>query len=216
MKFFLDTANIEDIKKYASWGLVDGVTTNPSLIAKEGVSLEKRIKEIAEVVNGPISAEVIGETAEEMVKEAEKYAQWGDNIYIKAPMTEEGLKATTALHNKAINTNVTLVFSLGQALLAAKAGATLISPFVGRLDDISEDGMQLISDIVQAFENYEYHTQVVVASIRHPRHVMDSALIGAHIATIPPDIFDKLIKHPLTDIGIAKFKEDWEKVKDKQ
>jgi transaldolase len=213
MKFFLDTANIEDIKKYAAWGIVDGVTTNPSLIAKEGVSLEKRIKEIAEIVDGPISAEVIGESAEKMLEEARVYAAWHPNVYVKIPMTAEGLKATKALKEEGIHTNVTLVFSAGQALLAAKAGATLVSPFIGRLDDISEDGMALISDIVQIYDNYEYETEVLVASVRHPRHVIQGALMGADIATIPASVFEKLIKHPLTDIGIEKFLADWEKSK---
>lgn len=213
MKFFLDTANIEDIKKYASWGIIDGVTTNPTLIAKEGVSLEKRIKEIAEIVDGPISAEVMGQTSEEMLEEAYSYAKWHENVYIKIPMTAEGLKTVKILNNEEINTNVTLVFSVGQALLAAKAGATLISPFVGRLDDIAEDGMALISDIMQAYENYGFKTKVVVASIRHPRHIIDAALIGADIATIPPEILNKLIHHPLTDKGIEKFLEDFKKSK---
>lgn len=213
MQFFLDTANIEEIKKYATWGIVDGVTTNPSLIAKEGVSLESRIKEIAEVVDGPISAEVIGTTSEEMIEEGRKYAKWHKNIYVKVPMTAEGLKAVRQFENEEINTNVTLVFSLGQALMAAKAGATLISPFVGRIDDTGHDGMVLIEEIVTAFENYGYQTKVLVASIRHPRHVMDAALIGADICTMPSEIFDKLIHHPLTNQGIEKFLADWEKVK---
>ncbi len=216
MKFFLDTANIEDIKKYASWGQVDGVTTNPSLIAKEGVSLEKRIKEIAEVVEGPISTEVIAEDSEGMMEEARKYNKWAKNIYVKLPMTPEGLKACKMCKEEGISTNVTLIFSLGQAILAAKAGATVLSPFVGRLDDICEDGMALISDIITAFHNYEFETEVLVASVRHPRHVMDSALIGADICTMPADVFEKIVKHPLTDKGIEKFLADWETVKDKQ
>ena len=209
MEFFLDTADLEAVKKYASWGIIDGVTTNPSLIAKEGVSFEKRIKEISEIVDGPISAEVIGETAKEMLEEANKYKTWSDNIYIKIPMTAEGLKATKELSKEGINTNVTLVLSAGQAILAAKAGATLISPFVGRLDDASEDGMRLLEEIVQIYDNYEFPTKVLAASIRHPRHVIDSALLGADIATIPPAIFDKLVKHPLTDQGLEKFMADW-------
>lgn len=216
MKFFLDTANLADVKKYAAWGLVDGVTTNPSLIAKEGVSLEKRIKEILQVVDGPISAEVIGTTAKKMVEEGKKFAKWHDNIHVKLPMTPDGLIACKELTNEGIKTNVTLVFSLGQALMAAKAGATLMSPFVGRLDDISEDGMALIADIVQAYDNYGYETEILVASIRHPRHVMDAALIGADICTMPPAIFDKLASHPLTDSGIEKFLADWKSVKSKQ
>jgi len=213
MKFFLDTANIEEIKKYAAWGLVDGVTTNPSLIAKEGVSFEKRIKEIAKVVDGPISAEVIGSTAKKMVQEGLAYAKWHPNVYVKLPMTPDGLMACKELTSKGIKTNITLVFSLGQALMAAKAGATLVSPFVGRLDDISEDGMALIADIVQAYDNYGYETEILVASIRHPRHVMEAALIGADICTMPAKIFDQLASHPLTDSGIKKFMEDWKKAK---
>ncbi len=213
MKFFLDTANIEDIKTYASWGIIDGVTTNPTLIAKEGIDLEQRIKEIAKIVDGPISAEVIGQTCEKMLKEAYVYTTWHKNVYIKIPMTSEGLKAVKTLSSKNINTNVTLVFSAGQALLAAKAGATLISPFVGRLDDISEDGMALISDIIQIYRNYDFDTKVVVASIRHPRHVIDAASIGADIATMPPEVLKKLVKHPLTDLGIEKFLEDFKNSK---
>lgn len=216
MQFFLDTANIEDIKKYNSWGIVDGVTTNPSLIAKEGVSLEKRIKEIAEVVDGPISSEVIATDVEGMLKEGREYAKWHENIYVKVPMTPAGLQATKIFREEGIKTNVTLCFSMSQAIMAAKAGATLVSPFVGRIDDISGDGMGLIEEIVIAYDNYEFETKVLVASIRHPRHVVDSALIGADIATMPPDIFDKLIQHPLTDAGIEKFLADWEKVKKAQ
>ena len=216
MQFFLDTANIEDIKKYAAWGVVDGITTNPSLIAKEGVSLEKRIKEILEVVNGPISTEVIATDYEGMMEEAKKYATWHKNIYVKVPMTENGLRACKSLSAEGINVNVTLIFSAGQALLAAKAGATVVSPFIGRLDDICQDGMELIAEIAQIFDNYELKTKILVASIRHPRHVIDAARLGAEIATVPPEVFDKLIKHPLTDSGLKKFLEDWEKVKDLQ
>lgn len=216
MQFFLDTANLDEIKKYASWGIVDGVTTNPSLIAKEGVSLKKRIKEIAEVVDGPISSEVIATDLEGMLKEGRKYAKWHKNIYVKVPMTADGLRAVKVFKEEGIHTNVTLVFSASQALLAAKAGATLVSPFIGRLDDISQDGMQLISDIVQIFDNYMIDTKVLVASIRHPRHVVDAALIGADIGTMPASVLDMLIKHPLTDIGIEKFLADWKKVQDKQ
>lgn len=213
MKFFLDTANIDLIKKYASWGVVDGVTTNPSLLAKEGVSLEKRIKEISEEIDGPISAEAVGATAEEMIEEGRKYSKWAKNVCVKIPMNEEGLKAVKVLSKEGINTNVTLIFSAGQALLAAKNGASYVSPFVGRLDDVSEDGMALISEIVTIFKNYNLKTEVIVASVRHPRHVIEGALMGAEIATIPPDVLDKLIKHPLTDKGIAAFLADWEKVK---
>ncbi|MCL4166742.1 UNVERIFIED_CONTAM: hypothetical protein GTU68_001385 [Idotea baltica] len=213
MKFFLDTADLEAIKKYAAWGIVDGVTTNPSIIAKEGVSLEERIKEIAELVDGPISAEVIATDAEGMIEEGRKIAKWHPNVYVKVPMTSEGLKAVKVFSDEGIHTNVTLVFSVSQAVMAAKAGATLVSPFVGRLDDISEDGMQLIADIVSVYDMYGYETEVLSASIRHPMHVVDSMKLGADIATMPPSIFDKLVAHPLTDKGLAAFLKDWEKVK---
>lgn len=216
MQFFLDTADIESIKKYAAWGIVDGVTTNPSIIAKEGVNLEARIKEIAEIVNGPISAEVIATDSEGMIAEGRKIAAWHENVYVKVPMTSEGLKAVTVFSAEGIKTNVTLVFSVSQAVMAAKAGATLVSPFLGRLDDISEDGMQLIADIVQVYENYGFQTQILAASIRHPLHVVQAMKLGADIATMPPAIFDKLVAHPLTDKGLAAFLADWEKVKDKQ
>jgi len=216
MQFFLDTADIEAIKKYAAWGVVDGVTTNPSLVAKEGVSMEARIKEITEVVDGPISAEVIATDYDAMVEEGRKVAEWHKNIYVKLPMTENGLKACKTLSSEGIHVNQTLIFSPGQALLAAKAGATVVSPFIGRLDDISEDGMGLIAEIVEMFSNYELKTKILVASIRHPRHVIDAARLGAEIATMPPDVLDKLIKHQLTDIGLEKFLADWDKVKDIQ
>jgi len=217
MQIFLDTANIEDIKKYAAWGIVDGVTTNPSLIAKEGVSLEGRIKEIASIIDGPISSEVIATDVQGMLAEGREYAKWHKNIYVKVPMTAEGLQAVSVFSSEGIKTNVTLVFTASQALLAAKAGATLVSPFIGRLDDISEPGMDLIADIIQIFDNYEIlATKILVASIRHPRHVVEAALLGADIATMPGEVLDKLIKHPLTDSGIEKFLADWEKVKDIQ
>ena len=216
MQFFLDTANLEDIKKYASWGIVDGVTTNPSLIAKEGVSLEKRIKEIAKVVPGPISAEVISTDLKGMLAEGRKYAKWHKNVYVKVPATPEGLQAVKIFKKEGIHTNVTLVFSASQALLIAKAGADLVSPFIGRLDDISEDGMGLIADIVQIYDNYNFSTKILVASIRHPRHVVDAALIGADIGTMPAEVLDKLMKHPLTNIGIQRFLDDWKKVAKKQ
>jgi len=213
MKFFLDTANIDAIKKYSAWGVVDGVTTNPSLLAKEGVSLEKRIKEIAKIIDGPISAEAVSKDAKGMIEEGRKYSKWAKNVCVKIPMNEEGLKAVKILSKEGIKTNVTLIFSAGQAMLAAKNGATYVSPFVGRLDDVSEDGMALISEIMTIFKNYNFKTEVIVASVRHPRHVIDGALMGAEIATIPPEVFDKLIKHPLTDKGIEAFLKDWEKVK---
>lgn len=213
MKFFLDTANLEDIKKYASWGVVDGVTTNPSLIAKEGVSLENRINEILKIVDGPISAEVIATDYKGMIKQGREYAKWHHNIHVKLPMTAEGLMATKTLSSEGIKTNVTLVFSVNQALLAAKAGATLVSPFIGRLDDVSQEGMELIAEIVEVFNNYDFETEVLVASVRHPRHVADAAILGADIVTMPPEVFEKLVKHPLTDIGLEKFLSDWQKVK---
>lgn len=214
MQIFIDTANLDEIKKYASFGIVDGVTTNPSLLAKEGVSLEGRIKEIAKIVKGPISAEVTGETAEKMLEEGRVYAKWAQNIYIKVPATLEGLKAVKQFSEEAIHTNVTLVFSLTQAVLAAKAGASLVSPFVGRLDDIGEDGMKLIEDIVKAYKNYSFNTHVLVASVRNIEHVKRAILMGANAATIPPNILEQLMDHPLTTKGIQKFLEDWNKVKD--
>jgi transaldolase len=216
MDFYIDTANLDDIKKYNDWGVVDGVTTNPSLIAKEGVSLEKRIKEIVKVVNGPISTEVIATDSEKMIEEARKYAKWHDNIVVKIPMTIDGMKALKVLSKEGIKVNVTLVFSPGQALIAAKNGAAYVSPFVGRLDDISEDGMILIHEITTIYQQYDFDTKIIVASVRNPRHVIDAALMGADIATIPAAILEKLFKHPLTDKGVASFLADWEKVKDKQ
>lgn len=216
MDFYIDTANLDDIKKYNDWGVVDGVTTNPSLIAKEGVSLEERIKAIAEVVDGPISAEVLATESDAMIEEAKKYAAWHKNIVIKLPMTIDGMKALKVLAKEGIKVNVTLIFSAGQALIAAKNGAAYVSPFVGRLDDVSEDGMALIQEVAQIFGNYDFKTKIIVASVRHPRHVIDSALMGADIATIPSAILEKLFKHPLTDKGIAAFLADWEKVKDLQ
>lgn len=216
MQLFLDTANLESIKKYAAWGVVDGVTTNPSLVAKEGVSLEKRIKEISKVISGPISSEVIALDAATMVKEGHKYAAWGKNIYVKVPMTPDGIQACKILSDEGIPVNVTLVFSAGQALLAAKAGATFISPFIGRLDDISENGMALIEEIITMFKHYNFKTKVLVASVRHPRHVVEAAKLGADICTMPAEIMDKLIQHPLTDKGIKGFLADWEKVKSLQ
>lgn len=216
MDFFLDTANIDDIKKYAEWGVVDGVTTNPSLIAREDASLEKRIKEIAEIVDGPISTEVLATDSKGMIEEARKYSKWHKNVVIKVPMIPEGMKALKVLSKEGIRVNVTLVFSAGQALLAAKNGAAYVSPFVGRLDDISEDGMSLVNDIVTMYSNYRFDTKVLVASVRHPRHVIISGIIGADVITMPADVLDKLIRHPMTDRGLEKFLQDWEKVKSKQ
>ena len=212
MKFFIDTADVNEIREANALGLVDGVTTNPSLIAKSGRKFEEVIKEIAGIVDGPISAEVISLEHEGMVKEADELVKIHKNIVIKLPMTAEGLKATKTLTAKGIKTNVTLIFSPLQALLAAKAGATYVSPFVGRLDDISQNGMGIVEEIRTIFDNYGYDTEIIVASIRNPIHVLDSALIGADVATIPYSVMMQLAKHPLTDAGIKKFLEDWEKV----
>jgi transaldolase len=213
VKFFIDTANIEEIRKAWELGVIDGVTTNPSLIAKEKKDPVTIFREICEIVDGPISAEIIGVTADQMVKEAEELVKLHENIVIKIPMIEEGLKAVKRLFMAGIRTNVTLIFSPNQALLAAKAGATYVSPFVGRLDDISHVGMDIVSDIQTIYENYDFDTEVIVASIRNPLHVIEAALIGADIATIPYSIIGQLVKHPLTDIGLQKFLADWEKVK---
>jgi transaldolase len=212
MEFFIDTAEIAQIKKYYNLGIVDGVTTNPTLIAKCGRRFEDVVKEITEVVKGPISVEAVSTTADELVAEAKKLAAYGEHIVVKIPMTAEGLKAVKVLSKIGIKTNVTLVFSSNQALLAAKAGATYVSVFVGRLDDRGQDGMEVIGEVMQILENYDLATKLIVASIRHPRHVTDSALLGAHIATIPPDIIEKMLTHPLTDDGLHIFAKDWEKV----
>lgn len=211
MKFFIDTANLDEIKKGLDLGMVDGVTTNPSLVAKEQKPFEEIIKEICAIVDGPVNAEVVSLEADGMVKEGRQLAAMSDNIVVKIPMIEEGLKAVRRLHAEGIKTNVTLVFSCTQALLAAKAGATYVSPFVGRLDDISENGMDLISDILNIYDNYGYESEVIVASVRNPMHVVQSALMGADIATIPYKVIAQLAKHPLTDIGMEKFLADWEK-----
>lgn len=212
MKFFLDTANLDEIRRIASMGILDGVTTNPSLIAKEsGKPFEQIIQEICAIVDGPISAEVISLEAVGMLEEGRKLAKIHRNVVVKVPLTAEGLKAAKAFKAEGIRTNVTLCFSATQALMAAKAGATYVSPFVGRLDDIGLDGMELIREIVAIYENYGYDTQVLAASIRQPRHVTDSALAGAHVATIPTKVFDQMLKHPLTDKGIEGFLADWKK-----
>jgi len=211
MKLFIDTANVDEIRKASEWGVLAGVTTNPSLIAKEGRDLLDVIKEITSIVNGPISAEVIGLEAEQMVKEGEHFASLSDNIVVKVPMTSEGLKAVHQFSQKGIKTNVTLVFSANQALMAARAGATYVSPFVGRLDDIGYDGTILIDEISEIFTYHEIKTEIIAASIRHPMHVTQSAKAGADIATIPYKVLEQIIKHPLTDIGIEKFLADWEK-----
>lgn len=215
MKFFIDTANINEIKEAQSFGILDGVTTNPSLVAKEGKDFRTLLDEILNIVDGPVSAEVISTEFDGIVKEAREYASIHKNIVVKIPLIKEGLKAVKLLTSEGIKTNVTLCFSPTQALLAAKAGATYISPFVGRLDDISTNGMELISQIVQIYQNYNYQTQVLVASIRHPLHVVEAALIGADVCTIPFNVIDKLFNHPLTDLGLEKFLSDWNKTKNK-
>lgn len=212
MKFFIDTANIDEIKKAWELGVVDGVTTNPSLLAKEGKEPITHLKEICRIVEGPVSAEAVSVKHEDMFREAIELSKIASNIVIKIPMTEDGLKTVKKLSKEGIKTNVTLVFSPTQALLAAKAGATYVSPFVGRLDDISHFGMEIIKDIQIIFENYAFDTEVIVASIRNPLHVLEAARIGADIATIPYSVIKQLIKHPLTDLGIEKFLKDWEKL----
>lgn len=213
MKLFIDTANVSEIKEAASWGIIDGVTTNPSLIAKEGRDFAQVVKEICAIVDGPVSAEVLSPDAPGMLKEAQPLIKIHPNVAVKIPMTLEGLKAVKELSAQGVKTHITLVFSANQALLAAKAGATFISPFVGRLDDVSEYGMGLIEEIVQIYGNYDLPTQVLAASIRTPLHVLDCAKIGAHIATVPFNVLKMLAQHPLTDIGIKKFNDDWAKVK---
>lgn len=212
MKFFIDTADVKEIRAAWEMGCVDGVTTNPSLIAKTGRSFEETIREICTIVDGPISAEAVTLTAPEMIAEGRTLAKIHPNIVVKIPMTVEGMKAVKQLTSEGIRTNVTLCFSPNQALLAAKAGATYISPFVGRLDDISEVGMELIRDIVTIYKNYGFKTQVLVASVRNPLHVLESARIGADVATVPFNVIQQLAQHPLTDAGIKKFLADWEKV----
>jgi len=211
MKFFIDSANIEEIKEAASLGVLDGVTTNPSLVAREKKDFRKLLEEICAIVDGPISAEVVSTDFNGMMKEARDLSRIHKNIVVKVPLIKEGLKAVKALKSEGIRTNVTLCFSPNQALLAAKAGAYFISPFIGRLDDISHTGMDLIRQIVTIYRNYNYQTEVLVASVRHPLHVVEAAMIGAHICTIPFKVIDQLIKHPLTDIGLEKFLADWKK-----
>lgn len=211
MDLFIDTANIEEIREIARWGILSGATTNPTLLSRETGSYEEILREICGIVGGPVSAEVMAEDAEGMIPEAEQLAAIHENIIIKVPMTAEGLRAAGELAGRNIKTNVTLVFSANQALMAAKAGAAYVSPFVGRLDDIGHDSAAILSDIVEIFAVNDFSTKVIAASIRHPLHVTQAALIGCDIATIPPGVFRKMLKHPLTDIGIRKFKEDWEK-----
>jgi transaldolase len=213
MKIFLDTANFESIQKYLELGVVDGITTNPSLLFKENSDPIDAMKKIVKLVDGPVSLEVVATDFDEIMDESLKLASYGDNVVVKVPMTADGLKAVNALTKKNIKTNVTLIFSANQALLASKAGATYVSPFIGRLDDIGHDGLGLISDIVQIFKGYDFSTQVLVASIRHPIHVIESAKLGADVVTLPPDILQKMIHHTLTDKGLDMFLNDWAKLK---
>ncbi|MFR3684330.1 MAG: fructose-6-phosphate aldolase [Enterococcus sp.] len=214
MKFFLDTANVEDIKRINALGLVDGVTTNPTIISKEGRDFEEVIKEICTIVDGPVSAEVTGLTADEMVAEARSIAKWAKNVVVKIPMTEDGLKATSILSKEGIKTNVTLIFSVSQGLLAAKAGATFISPFLGRLDDIGTSGIDLVSKLRTVLDTYAFESEIIAASVRNPEHVEKASLVGAHIATVPASLFKSLWSHPLTDNGMAQFMKDWESFKE--
>ncbi len=216
MKFFIDTANLDEIREAASLGILDGVTTNPSLIAKEKADLKKRIVEICEIVNGPVSAEVVSIEADGMVREGQELAKLHKHVVVKVPLIREGLKAVKRLRAEDIRVNVTLCFSAGQALLAAKAGASYISPFLGRLDDIGHVGMDLIYDIVEIYQNYAYPTEVLAASLRSPLHVVEAAKAGADVATLPAKVLDQLFKHPLTDRGLEAFLKDWEKVKAQQ
>jgi transaldolase len=213
MKFFIDTANLDEIREAEDLAILDGVTTNPSLIAKEGKPFKETILQICNIVNGPVSTEVTSLDKDGMLKQGREYASWHKNVVVKLPTTREGVKACKVLSGEGIKTNLTLCFSANQALLVAKAGATYVSPFVGRVDDISQDGMQLIRDIVLIYKNYGYTTQVLTASVRHPMHVVDAAKAGSHVATIPWKVLDMLFNHPLTDKGLAAFLKDWEKVK---
>ncbi len=213
MKIFLDTANLESIKMYNDMGLLDGITTNPSLLSKEGGDPQKTMEEICRIIKGDVSLEVISTEYAGMIEDAHRLRKYGDNVVVKCPMTADGLKACKSLSAEGIPVNVTLVFSPNQAILAAKAGAKYVSPFIGRLDDVGKDGMQLIEDIKEIFENYEFETQILVASIRHPIHVVDAAKIGADVVTLPPAVLGKMLKHPLTDKGLKNFLADWEKLK---
>jgi transaldolase len=212
MQFFLDTGNVDEIKQALEWGILDGVTTNPTLIAKTGRPFMEVVKEILQLVDGPVSLETVSRDAKGMVEEGRKLAELGDNVVVKIPMTPEGIIAVQELESEGIPTNVTLVFSPTQALIAAKAGATFVSPFIGRLDDVSSDGMKLIRDVKTIFDNYDFDTQIIVASVRHPMHVLEAALIGADICTMPFEVMKKLFQHPLTEKGIELFLKDWEKV----
>lgn len=215
MRLFIDSANVEEIREVSQWGVISGVTTNPSLIAKEGRNFIQVVQEICSIVDGPISAEVVSVKSQDMIPEAEDLAAIHPNVIIKVPMTDEGLKAVSILSNKGIKTNVTLVFSANQALLAARAGASYVSPFVGRIDDVGQDGLQVVADTVQIFAQHGLDTEIIAASIRHPLHVLDSAKVGSDIATVPYGVFKKMVRHPLTDAGIASFLQDWETVKNK-
>lgn len=213
MKIFLDTASIESIKKFVDMGIVDGITTNPTLISREKGHPEDIMREIVKIVKGPVNLEVVATKTEEMVEEGLRLKKFGENVIVKVPMTSDGLKAVRKLAENKIKTNVTLIFSSNQALLAAKAGASYVSPFIGRLDDAGQEGMTVIKEIVQIFGNYGYSSEVLVASVRHPIHVIEAGKLGAHIVTLPPDILGKMLTHPLTDKGLALFLSDWEKVK---
>jgi transaldolase len=213
LKFYLDTANLASIKKYNSMGLVDGVTTNPTLVSKESGEFEDMIVEICKEVNGPVSAEVVSTDHDGIVKEAKHLSKLASNVVVKIPMIAEGIRATKTVSSMGIPVNVTLVFSANQGLLAAKAGASYVSPFIGRLDDIGHRGMEVIEDLVKIFGNYKFKAQVLVGSIRHPQHVLEAAKIGADIATMPPDVMEKMIQHPLTDIGLKRFLDDWAKAR---
>lgn len=215
MKFFLDTGSLKEIREAAAMGILDGVTTNPSLVAKEGLDFRELVREICAIVKGPVSAEVVSTDTEQIIKEGRELAKIHDYIIVKVPMIKGGIPAIKALASEGIKVNVTLVFSASQAIIAAKTGATFVSPFIGRLDDISENGMALIQDIVQIYRNYSYKTEVLVASVRHPMHVVEAAKIGGHIATMPFKVFEQLWKHPLTDIGLERFLNDWKAAKDK-
>ncbi len=216
MKIFLDSANLESIRKFNDMGLLDGITTNPSLMSKEGGNPKDVMQEITKIIKGDVSLEVVSTEYSEMIEEGKRLRQYGNNVVVKVPMTSDGLKACKSLSSEGIPVNVTLVFSPNQALLAAKSGAKYVSPFIGRLDDIGQDGMKLIKDIKEIFDNYkdDFKTQILVASIRHPLHVIDAAKTGAHVVTLPPSVLDKMLQHPLTAIGLENFLSDWKKLKD--
>lgn len=215
MKIFLDTANLDSIKKFNDMGLLDGITTNPSLLSKEGGDPHAYMKQITDIIKGDVSLEVVSTDYQGMIDEGHKLVQYGDNVVVKVPMTPDGLRACKTLSSEGIKVNVTLIFSSNQAILAAKSGAKYVSPFIGRLDDIGHTGMDLIDEIQEIFSNYDFDTQILVASIRHPQHVVDAGRIGADVVTLPPGVLDKMLKHPLTDIGLANFLADWEKLKSK-